>query len=150
MKPIEYLSLYLPYNIEVECQWVEHRAFLHIIEAGGDCCVKIFKVVGDDIIHDSNYYPTGDIKPYLHPLSMLTEEIEHEGETVDLFNELFCQFGGGYKSTKSFKEHFVENMKWSGYNVLTFQEIQFCLKYHLDLFNLIQEGKAIDKSKHHE
>lgn len=144
MKDIEYLSLYLPYNIQVECQWVEHRAFLHGIEAGGDCCVKIFKVVGDDLIHDSNYYPAGDIKPYLHRLSMLTEEIEHEGERFVPAEKLYG-FMKGYDYDLGY-EGFVTvltHMKTDHQPMILLIEM---VKYHFDVFNLIQEGKAIDKT----
>ena len=142
MKDIEYLSLYLPYNIEVECQWVEHRAFLHGIEAGGDCCVKIFKLVGDDLIHDSNYYPAGDIKPYLHPLSMLTEEM---GKWLE---------DGYLKDSHTIKTYGLDGCCWfedylgkgeaMDLPFIVFQEV---LRRHGDLFGLIDQGKAIDKSK---
>ena len=144
MTQIEILSLYLPHNLEVECEWVNYRAFLHGIESDGDCCIKIFKVVDDDLIHDGNYYwPAEDVKPHLYPLSMITEEIEHEGKKVELLSLLDYE---RQSSLNRFKNKFAENIKVKSYETLCFKQIQFCLKYHLDVFGLIDQGKAIDKT----
>lgn len=141
MKDIEYLSLYLPYNLEVKWRPNE-RSFLYQIDADGDCCIKIFKVVDDDLIHDSNYYPAGGIKPLLYPLSMLTEEM---GKWLE---------SGYLKDSHTLKKYGLNGCYWfedylgkgeaMELPFIVFQEV---LKRHGDVLGLIGQGKAIDKSK---
>ena len=89
-------------------------------------------------VHGFRYCSYKDFKPLLYPLSMLTQEIEHNGEKVffvkkyteDIQKELIaCQTDNTF------------------YEMLPFFVIEEMLEHHFDIFGLIERGLAIDKSK---
>lgn len=100
--------------------------------------------------------PIADVKPLLRPLSSMTEE-----EAIELVKLSEWESYGdhphirNYKTYKNNFDHLVvswgeglreknipENKK-----VFAPNEFQFLLSKHFDLFNLIESGLAIDKTK---
>lgn len=87
----------------------------------------------------------GFIKPYLRPLSQLTQEIEHNGErvvTVDLLNQL------SYPETIAFRYrngHLLFNGDGSEWNFLgvPMEALQLLFSLHFDVFGLIDAGLAL-------
>lgn len=82
---IKHIAPYLPYGLKVDLLYSEYHEAqtgveLYRIETGKtkstNWKVDPYVIVGD-IECEINY-----IKPLLHPLSKLTEEIEHNGETI--------------------------------------------------------------------
>jgi len=78
------------------------------------------------------------IKPIVYPLSMLTEEIEVDGE----------KFTPSYKLDQDYCfdcSLITEDMRWI--NSSPFAMVQLMIEWHFDVFGWINKGLAIDKSK---
>lgn len=154
LTPIQYLSAYFSYNLEVEVK-TEHDKETHI---GRMCEISNGSNHGDWIEvrfgqviarHDANfsvshsnqhhYFLNQDsIKPRLHPLSKLTEIIEHNGER--------------FVPVKKLKNLDIINLELVDLDSinnwiyeLPFLVILKLLEWHFDIFGLIKEGKAIEK-----
>jgi hypothetical protein len=64
---------------------------------------------------------------------------------VEEFNvELFKKFGGGFKSTTHFNQHFMISIKFKSYKELPYGVIDWLLEHHFDIYGLIEAGLAID------
>ena len=96
-----------------------------------------------------------DFKPYLLPLSKLTEEIEHNGERFVPFQKMMDDFNGRTiieelritQTNEDFilydlQEHDCGEMQIA----MSYQFYQKLFEWHFDVFNLIDQGLAIDKS----
>lgn len=93
---------------------------------------------GQSVLYADNIYRAKNLnwKPILRPLSDITEEEEFEmTEITGLF------IGSGF--IKAIKENskYVIDVRNS------FEVTRYLLSKHFDLFNLIEEGLAIDKTK---
>lgn len=131
MKPIEYLSLYLPYKLYLWDEVKQKPVVMNMGEGSSGNWVGIKAV--------SRYHERGNYvyKPLLLPLSMLTEEM------VKWLSE------GRFKYFNSPKRRALEwwEMRLDDPLNIPFNVFQEVLRRHGDPFGLIQEGKAIDKSK---
>lgn len=162
LTPLHYLSAYLPHNIEVETP-------------------NGVRIMSDQFLNDKEIVigavASRGYKPLLHPLSKLTEEIEHNGERfvpiVEIYNILrpnvhFDSFTSSNKlyqcwffdkdgsecawidcliNQKTGRFHsfdIIEHNK-RRYQSNQFQAFQKLFEWHLDVFNLIPQGKAIEK-----
>ena len=132
MKPIEYLSLYLPYNLYLWNEVKQKAVMMNMGEGSSGNWVGIKAV--------SRYYERGNYvyKPILYPLSMLTEEIEHEGEKVHMMERIWNSTQGNI-TLEWIKQHHIQRVPY-----FVAREL---FKYHFDFFGLIDQGKAIDKTK---
>ena len=106
---------------------------------GEECVSTIEKIDAFSYIWD-NYngcYHVREIKPYLFPLSSLTEEQRNDISKllIDTQNT-FSPYGE--INTKGCDNLFVCSVKQS--NAL----INYCLMHHLDINGLIEKGLAID------
>ena len=72
-----------------------------------------------------------DIKPYLFPLSSMTEEQIKEYEDALVYHDYV---GGGWTMAKTFDDEYV----------VPYWFVDFCNKHHLDYKGLIPKGLAID------
>lgn len=179
MKDIEYLSLYLPYDLQLlqNCDHWHEPVPSRIVTM---CGLYDNGLVSNIHYQESNNNGGSDyvdkFKPLLYPLSMLTEEIEHEGKhivpIIDLFmmatNEIHFQqvydyinerntYGVRFRSNNKLLT-FTYNSLFQSFNYSLnktealhvgrqWKMFQKLFEWHFDVFNLIQEGKAIDKSK---
>ena len=171
MKDIEYLSLYLPYDLQLleNCDhWFDPIPDRIVTMTGLlDTDLKLPQQYDNEpiecfhISYRVDEKTTGNdyskyFKPLLYPLSMLTEEIEHEREKVILLEKLFKEMYPNYYFPE-FNPDDVwtsgEVFTWSGFGIsaryqyMTFSTIQFMARHHVDFARLIDQGKAIDKSK---
>lgn len=126
---IKHLAPYIEHNLKCLDLKGEPDSNIFTMES-----ISIHGVVSDN---DGNFdIEFKDIKPLLLPLSYLTKEIEHNGEsfvpsekinsTIDCFLQM--------------QRNGFENNIWS-YD-LTCK----LLSYHFDIFGLIESGLAIDKN----
>jgi len=126
---IEQLSAYLPYEIDIF--WKYEKLLLRSLLITGRCQLidDYDQVFGVEIKH---------IKPYLRPLSQLTETIVHEGKEVNVADIFWQEFGAGvsinYK--KVWQGVFMDNIKNSPYTSIQYGTLQTLLQYHFNIFNL--------------
>lgn len=120
MKPIEYLSAYLAYDVDVKYQylmfpgqWENNKAKL---------TTYLMSCFMNKVSHHKDY------KLLLHPLSKSIDELK---TIANNYIELFGT-SPAIMVEKDYRE-------WSVY------EYREALKRHLDIFGLIKEGKAIEK-----
>ena len=75
------------------------------------------------------------IKPVLKPKAFLHE----------LQDEIYIRWGGGIsKEAKGYwLKGFTDNLMYTAYPSLKFDEIEFMAEYHIDIFGLINQGLAV-------
>ena len=142
---------YLPYDIGAMFD-----GKIYGIIVGIDMSSSLFEIkVIEEIDNNTPIYKNWclfDTKPLLRPLSDLTKEITHNGETfvpierIEYMNEfgsyLFIQQG---KNSQNYGQ-----LDWwtENENGFTFSEMldiyNFLLELHFDIFNLIENNLAID------
>ena len=76
-----------------------------------------------------------NIKPILKPKTFLHE----------LQEEIYIRWGGGIsKKAKGYwLKGFTDNLMYTAYPALNFDEIEFMAEYHIDIFDLINQGLAV-------
>lgn len=76
-----------------------------------------------------------NIKPILKPKTFLHE----------LQYEIYIRWGGGVsKEAKGYwLKGFTDNLMYTAYPALKFDEIEFMAEYHIDIFGLINQGLAV-------
>jgi len=109
----------LPYGVKVQ--------FSYIITSPA-----ILKGINKDLIEcDIAVCELEDIKPYLFPLSSMTEEQKEEYEESLVYHD---NVPGGWTIAKSFDDEYI----------IPYWFVDFCNKNHLDYRGLISKGLAID------
>jgi hypothetical protein len=86
-------------------------------------------------------------KPILRPLSQLTEEIEHNGEMFEPLERLKCPELGHVDYISNEREYWIkkhEHQNWL--DPIPYGLIQLLLKWHFDIYGLIELGLAIEKN----
>jgi hypothetical protein len=164
---LKHLAPYLPYGLnfyyfDEERERSYHNSTIDWMEPAQGSIGEV--TIGHE--DGSEDMQLGDLKPILRPLSDLTKEIEHNGErfvpiielnrmrgvTVEPsdYKELFddreaygCKWGFTYsfyfdKQTMSFYDNQVAGVspQWD-----MFQKL---IEWHFDVFNLIDQGLAVD------
>lgn len=143
------LAPYLPYGVEMNTKLKGLK--LNISSLGHN-------YIGIEYVLDKQ------IKPILYPLSMLTQEIEHNGEKfvpIKKLAKIFADYSGYnddiqiykgkclcYSKTSSTEfrfngRDFIFNDKITTGQYFLYQEL---FKWHFDAFGLIEKGLAIDKT----
>lgn len=122
---IEHLSCYLPYGLKVKLEFKPDTEIPWYYED-----TEVFTMEG--MMLDWYGNDITEIKPYLRQLSDLTREIEHNGE------------------------RFVPRHKFIGnpldYKILhnSYSVVQQLLKWHFDVFGLIDKGLALNINEHED
>ena len=77
------------------------------------------------------------IKPVLKPKTFLHE----------LQDEIYIRWGGGVsKESKGYwLKGFIDNLMYTAYPALRLDEIEFMAEYHIDIFELINQGVAVSE-----
>ena len=125
---LKHLAPYLPYGLK--CIDGELIGISNHIGWSG-----IFKA-----IHGSNHIPICGIKPILRPLSDLTKEIEVNGEKfvpIEYFEDKYYTLDLHKQCHR-----LLENEDWI-YQT-NFMLINYLLKWHFDIFGLIENNLAIN------
>ncbi len=81
-------------------------------------------------------------KPYLRPLSQLTQEIEHGGKIVNVLGDKLGLFQESVVGNKIVD---FRNGIEIPFEHLEYRRVEILLKYHFDVFGLIEKGLAIEK-----
>lgn len=86
------------------------------------------------------------IKLILRPLSDLTKEIEINGERFVPMNIFWLECGGGLSNMaeESFKQQYYDNIVYTPIDSLAHGTVKNLIKWHFDVFGLIDKGLAID------
>lgn len=127
---LKHLAAYLPYKL----QWCfEGEDFSHEVIG--------FELNTVHLLSPYNDYGRCTIyegKPILRPLSDLTKEIEHNGEIL-VFSDV-------YLSNSKIEMLLDQSLCLfnNPLNSLDYNSINLLLKYHFDIFGLIDAGLAID------
>lgn len=120
----------LPYGVKLHCY------------SNAMACIGPYTlntIVLDRIFNeDTEYVPFDEVKPYLFPLSSMTEEQCHE---------FYCRFVENEINYDDFKEYYFDNGLW--HKVLTSIDdcsrvIDWCNKNHFDYNYLIDDNLALD------
>lgn len=114
---LEHLAPYLPYGLGI---WfnTSKGVKIHTMSANNI----------NDVLHYTTNY-----KPILRPLSDLTKEIEHNGEKFVPVNEL------------AINPDWIKFEDWKNDAMLvSYEEAKSLLKWHFDLFALIDKNIAVD------
>ena len=131
---IKHLAAYLPYGVQIN----QKNDVLTRISAHSNRAQSRLRG------HLINYWDLEDVHPLLRPLSDLTQEIEHNGESfvpVKKLKEISPNSPNFDWILKEVWEH------WSKRNlsesIIEYCIIQQLLEWHFDIFSLIPSGLAI-------
>ena len=83
-------------------------------------------------------------KPLLHPLSMLTKPIEHNGERIKVA-DFMTTVNYGFAGMQPPNEEILMNRIKT--NTLLYKDAEVLFKYHFDVFGLIDQGLALPKQE---
>lgn len=90
-----------------------------------------------------------DFKPILRPLSDLTKEIDHNGESFVPFEKI-KNYHTDYFCDTDFENYILDRVKnpdfWACVIFLPSGLVDLLLKWHFDVFGLIPKGLAINKN----
>lgn len=121
------LPSYLPYKLQCQVvdQGVTTISTLDAVYASGECCFH-------GLVESEHGFE--DIKPILKPLSMITEEIEHNGERFVPYQKL--------NISKSSIENFIDDdiyiMQWVNY-----EQGEKLIEWHFDVFDLHSKNLCV-------
>lgn len=134
---LRHLAPYLPYGLK--CYSKEKLPFSEFFESKKEAQVYEMGVISMMGVLKGNG------TPLLRPLSDLTKEIEHNGETFEpdtWFN--------GQSETMHFEEDFLRGItrRETSYNITqcSYNVLNKLFEWHFDVFGLIEQGLAIDKN----
>lgn len=139
----EFLAMSLPYGLK--CCTVEINRINDLISCHFGNIV-IARIKPNDNIDIP--LPIAQIKPFLHPLSDLTKEIEHKGERFMPIEKLGEIIGGGWcgvyeRAVELMQEWDIDTLK-DKIKHLPFEFIQLFISWYFDVADLISKGDAID------
>lgn len=135
---LKHLLVYQPYGLKVRYtnKWNRTQTVClvgtmdHLNKGKG---IQV-EVSNNNLIHF--YSRIKGIKPILKPKSFLQQ----------LQDEIYIRWGGGI--SKAAKEYwikdFIENLMYTAYPALKFDEIEFMAENHIDIFGLIEKGLAVN------
>lgn len=115
---LKHLAAYLPYNLSISDEYGN----ISILN-----CIDIEEIDGIEL------------KPILYPKTHLR----------NLQNEILIRWGCGLPERAKVKwiKEMIDNMEYSAYVALRYDEVVFMLEHHIDVFNLISNNLAIDKNQ---
>lgn len=148
---LKYLSCYLPYGLKVQYTNKEGESSVHEIIGFKDDGIVTFQD-GSKVRHlhlalksgsrmCKYFYTHTSFKPILRPLSDLTMQITHDGETLVPSESL----GREFQMNVIEFNLLVQNLENTEFILRTtsFAVIQRLIEWHFDVFDLIPAGLAI-------
>lgn len=142
---INHIAPYLPHSINIlvpggyNFYGVKTDATVAIVDGFKGDSIS-FKGMG-------GFYPIKHFKPILHPLSNLTKEITHNGETFVPIEKLSWEYYDGELGLLT-NCVYGENPRTT-VNVIDYLgDLEKLLEWHFDIFNLIENNLAIPTSEH--
>ena len=126
---IKHLAVYAPYNIKVLLGNTKRDLTAISLDSP---FVFVTAFLGS---RDKQMAGIENIKPVLKPKTFLHE----------LQDEIYIRWGGGIsKEAKGYwLKGFTDNLMYTAYPSLKFDEIEFMAEYHIDIFDLINQGLAV-------
>jgi len=118
---LKHLAPYLPYNLIVKSEFYSP--------------IKSIELTPFELSLMCN--TLHKLKPILRPISDLTKEVECNGEKLD-----FTLFDAETRIIINYQDYRKE--KINPYSDFKYWEMQVLLKWHFDVFGLIEKGLAID------
>ncbi len=158
---IEQLKWYLGTGIKIEGTLTGNIYDLKSLSDSGRC--EIYHQLNDE----KGWSDLPHLSPILNPLSMITEEIEHNGERfipLGKLHYLYCLTPTGRRSKRQYEviteigytgtvaanAQFIDGvMIYHDMNRTDFRIVKKLISWHFDIFGLIDEGLAIDKRNGH-
>lgn len=151
---LEHLAPYLPYKLKLlytHANKIGTLSNVYTIGEGYD---------DDDTKISVDHYDGEHLwmfKPILRPLSDLTKEIQHNGETfvpaIEISRDLCCSYPGELKILDDTRDNYIViGTRIAGriYDLkkkidrLEFWQVQKLISWHFDVFGLIEKGEAVD------
>ena len=145
MNKEEFLAFSLPYGLKVydcigesiELVYYSKGCPKCVCEAIGQIknenkCVNVFQAAYDR-----------QLKPVLHPISDLTKQIEHNGETFVPLRKLL-ENSGFDLSKMSENETLDYKDVFTNIDLVGFNDAMYLVSIHFDIFDLISKNEAID------
>lgn len=132
---VEELTPYLPFKLKcfVVNDGKEQVGTLSAVYDNGEC-------VFHDIVEAQQGFES--VKPLLRPLSYLTKEIEHNGEKFVPIRKLLE--ANNFNLEKMETEYINSFAKSMVEIQIAYDDAQLLLRWHFDIFGLIEKGLAID------
>ena len=134
---LKHLAAYLPHKLKIQYQTGIIYEFIGPEEYGIQMISK-----------DGQLKTCGirTFKPILRPLSDLTKEIEVNGKKFVPQDEFSILYGGGvpHVGRKLWLEIFIDNIKYSPIDTISFGVVEKLLEWHFDIYGLIENNLAID------
>lgn len=125
----------LPYGVIIQEDCMEHdKMFLPNEENNRLNIIDLSD--GTLMTNSGDYYYVYKVKPYLFPMSSMTEKQENEWNNLH-FNPLYEVLEGNFNGNEEQLQLFSKSMA---------DPIQWCYKNHFDCNGLIPKGLAIDAS----
>lgn len=127
------LSARLPYGVKVKTYIQEPYTLKGLFETeyNGIVGCLLSKHPYKDKSPKTTSYPLSEFKPYLFPISSMTEEQKKEYEAALTYHDYV---EGGWTIAKSFDNEYI----------IPYWFVDFCNKNHFDYRGLIEKGLAID------
>ena len=123
---IEHLAPYLPYGLQIHWNTSKRTSIVRMQPSN----------ISDVEIYTTNF------KPILRPLSDLTKEIEHNGETLIVMHRILESYCFDVsKMTNEEVRQYSESMIEVD---MAYQTGVILFTYHFDVFGLIERGLAIN------
>ena len=138
---LRYLSMALPYNVAAKANYETDPAHhnLHnytVVISGYVDGINQIEFERVQVIVSGFTCELDGVKPYLKPMSSMTEEEDKERIQLGIWRSSSIN---GFEVTK------ITPHDYEGYNSQPFQKaLAFLLKNHFDIFGLIPKGLAIE------
>ena len=130
---LKHLAPYLPYNLHI---WHENWKDIVMMDACGEVN-ETFSIM--DVIEG-----VGESKPILKPLADLTKEIKHNEKKFVAWDELINKSHSYGYEDQMFVNELRAIRRPKGYDDVPHWMYQDLIKWHFDVFHLIDNGLAID------
>lgn len=125
---LEEICAYLPYGVKVQHTFYGERNEVFIDTIESVCSESLSFEIGRDY-YFKDPEPDSDIKLILHPLESIFEKEDFKGLELNISDLQYMS---------------IFNKNYPCKEILRYNQMQLLFKHHIDVFNLIGRGLAID------